>query len=56
VEPAPRAPDGGAAATRPSGDLGHKLRDDWRAIRNGFETAGDDIKAAVRDLGRRLWR
>jgi len=47
---------GAAAATGGDPDLGDKLRDDWKTIRGGFSTAGDEFKAAVRDLGRKLWR
>jgi hypothetical protein len=36
--------------------LGEKIREDWKTIRGGLSTAGDDFKAAVRDLGRKLWR
>jgi hypothetical protein len=36
--------------------LADKLREDWKTIRGGLSTAGDDFKAAVRDLGRKLWR
>lgn len=53
---APRNAEGGAAAARPEDGLGDKLREDWKKIRDGFETAGDDFKAAMRDLGRKLWR
>jgi hypothetical protein len=47
-------PDGGAAAAKPE-ELRDKLREDWKTIRRGFETAGDDLKEALRDLGRKLW-
>ena len=30
-----------------------KLRNDWKVIRKGFQTAPDDFAAAVRDFGRR---
>jgi hypothetical protein len=55
VEAPPRGTEGGAAAAKRE-DLGDKLRDDWKTIRDGFSTAGDDLKAAVKDLGRKLWR
>jgi hypothetical protein len=55
VEAASPQTEGGAAAAKPDG-LGDKLREDWKTIRGGFETAGDDFKAALRDLGRKLWR
>jgi hypothetical protein len=51
------APAGGAAVAKPQdGQLTDKIRDDWKTIRGGFSTAGDDLKSAVRDLGRKLWR
>ena len=51
------APSGGAAVAKPDdGQLTDKIRDDWKTIRGGFSTAGDDFKSAVRDLGRKLWR
>jgi hypothetical protein len=60
ARPTPEAPtrsaDGGAAASKPDDGLTDKLREDWKTIRGGFATAGDDFKAAVRDLGRKLWR
>ena len=50
------APGGGAAVAKPQdGQLTDKIRDDWKTIRGGFSTAGDDFKSAVRDLGRKLW-
>jgi hypothetical protein len=52
----PRGAQGAAAASKADDDLGEKLRDDWKTIREGFATAGDEFKAAVRDLGRKLWR
>lgn len=55
-EAPPRQADGGAAAAKPEDALGDKLREDWKAIRGGFDTAGDDLKAALRDLGRKLRR
>ena len=55
VEALPRGAEGSATAAKPE-ELGDKLRDDWKTIREGFSTAGDDFKAAVRDLGRKLWR
>ncbi|HEV8474494.1 MAG TPA: hypothetical protein VGR82_17080 [Methylomirabilota bacterium] len=51
------APAGGAAVAKPDdGHLSDKMRDDWKTIRGGFSTAGDDFKSALRDLGRKLWR
>jgi hypothetical protein len=51
------APAGGAAVGKPDdAQLTDKMRDDWKTIRGGFSTAGDDLKSAVRDLGRKLWR
>jgi hypothetical protein len=48
----------GSAAMAKAGDpqLADKLREDWKTIRGGLSTAGDDFKAAFRDLGRKLWR
>jgi hypothetical protein len=51
-----RAAGGDAASAKTEDALGDKLREDWKAIRGGVETAGDDFKAALRDLGRKLWR
>jgi hypothetical protein len=56
VEAPPRAAGGDAASAKTEDALGDKLREDWKAIRGGVETAGDDFKAALRDLGRKLWR
>ena len=54
--PARGSGEGGSAMAKPDeGQLGDKLRDDWKTIRGGLATAGDDFKAAVRDLGRKLW-
>jgi hypothetical protein len=55
AQASPRSPEGGAAAAKPD-ELADKLRQDWKTIRDGFATAGDDLKAAVRDLRRKLWR
>lgn len=57
IEAPARGADGGAAvAKHDDGQLGDKIRDDWKTIRGGFATAGDDFKSALRDLGRKLWR
>jgi hypothetical protein len=57
TEAPPRASEGAAAVTKPDDvQLTDKIRDDWKTIRGGFATAGDDFKSAVRDLGRKLWR
>jgi hypothetical protein len=56
VEAPPRAAGGAAAAKADDQNLTDKVRDDWKTIRGGFATAGDDLKAAVRDLGKKLWR
>lgn len=57
IEAPARAGDGSAAMAKPDDrQLGDKIREDWKTIRGGFSTAGDDWKAAVRDLGRKLWR
>jgi hypothetical protein len=50
-----RGAQGGAAAARRD-ELPDKLREDWKTIREGLATAGDDLKDALRDLGRKLWR
>ena len=53
-----RAHDAGGAAAADADDpsLTDKIREDWKTIRGGFATAGDDLKAAVRDLRKKLWR
>ena len=52
-----RSSDGGAAMAKPDEtNLVDKVREDWKTIRGGLSTAGDDFKAAVKDLGRKLWR
>lgn len=57
IEAPARSADGGAAMAKPGeAQLTDKLREDWKTIRGGLSTAGDDFKAAVRDLGRKLWR
>ena len=56
VEAQARGAGGAAAAKADDPDLTDKIRDDWKTIRGGFATAGDDLKAAVRDLGKKLWR
>jgi hypothetical protein len=55
VEAPPRSAEGSASPAKPE-DLGDKLRDDWKTIRGGFSTAGEEFKAAVRDLSRKFWR
>jgi hypothetical protein len=56
VVAAPPAGNGGAAATKSDDDLKEKFREDWKAIRGGFATAGDDFKNAMRDFRQKLWR
>lgn len=57
IEAPARNGDGGAAMAKPGEpQLTEKLREDWKTIRGGLSTAGDDFKAAFRDLGRKLWR
>jgi hypothetical protein len=34
--------------------LRDKLRADWRTIKQGFASVGDDVKATMRDVGRKL--
>jgi hypothetical protein len=36
----------------PPTDFRAKLRDDWRAIRKGWESAGDDFRGAIDRLRR----
>ena len=36
--------------------LREKLRADWRTIKQGFASAGDELKANLRDVGRKLTR
>jgi len=55
VAATPRSADGSAAAAKSDADLKDKFREDWKAIRGGFATAGDDFKNAVRDLRQKLW-
>jgi hypothetical protein len=45
-------------AARPSAPptFAEKLRADWRAIRQGFATAGDELKATMRDVTRKITR
>lgn len=57
VEAPTRSNEGGAAMAKPDEThLAEKIREDWKTIRGGLSTAGDDFKAAVRDLGHKLWR
>jgi hypothetical protein len=57
IEAPARGGEGGAAMAKPDDrQLTDKLREDWKTIRGGLSTAGDDFKTAVRDLGRKLWR
>jgi hypothetical protein len=57
IEAPARSSDGGAAMAKPDEPhLADKVREDWKTIRGGLSTAGDDFKAAVKDLGRKLWR
>ena len=57
IEAPLRNGDGGAAMSKPTDpQLTDKLREDWKTIRGGLSTAGEDVKAAFRDLGRKLWR
>jgi hypothetical protein len=43
-----------APPPRQHADLPSKLRDDWREIQRGVDSAGDDFRRAVDDLRRRL--
>jgi len=49
--PAP-APRSSREVAPPPADFRAKLRDDWRAIRRGWESAGDDFKSAIDRLRR----
>ena len=51
--PAPVPPVSRPAARR-SFDLPSKLREDWRDIQRGVDSAGEDFRSAVDDLRRRL--
>jgi outer membrane biosynthesis protein TonB len=50
VTPAPRSSRG--VPPPPPADFRSKLRDDWRAIRRGWESAGDDFRSALERLRR----
>jgi hypothetical protein len=57
IEAPARSSDGGAAMGKSEEmRLPDKIREDWKTVRGGLSTAGDDFKAAVKDLGRKLWR
>jgi hypothetical protein len=57
IEAPARSSDGGAAMAKSEETrLPDKIREDWKTVRGGLSTAGDDFKAAVKDLGRKLWR
>ena len=49
AESRPASADSSEPAT-----LRQKLRAEWRTIKQGFATAGDDLKAVMRDLGRKV--
>jgi hypothetical protein len=53
-EPAASPPSRPLPTTRR--ELGDRVRDDWRTVRDGFATAGDEFKDAVRGLARRWAR
>jgi hypothetical protein len=48
------APSDNASSSSTPPTLRDKLRDDWRSIKEGFASAGDDFKATMRDLARRV--
>ena len=50
--PAPGPRSSREAPAPPPADFRSKLRDDWRAIRRGWESAGDDFKSAIDRLRR----
>jgi hypothetical protein len=62
VTPPPRLAPAEAAPVPPASrsgarrgfDLPNKLREDWREIQRGVDSAGDDFRGAVDDLRRRL--
>ena len=51
---APPAPSASRPAPRRTRDLPDKLREDWREIQRGVDSAGDDFRSAVDGLRRRL--
>jgi hypothetical protein len=50
--PAPAPRSSREVVPPPPADFRAKLRDDWRAIRRGWESAGDDFKSAIDRLRR----
>jgi hypothetical protein len=46
----------GTVASAPPATLRQKLSSEWRTIKQGFATAGDDFKAVMRELGRKVTR
>jgi hypothetical protein len=48
------APSASRQAPRRPLDVPNRLRDDWREIQRGVDSAGDDFRSAVDDLKRRL--
>jgi len=51
---AARVPSDNASSSNTPPTLMDKLRGDWRTIKQGFATAGDDFKTNMRDLARRV--
>jgi hypothetical protein len=49
--PTPSAP---RSTPRQALDVPHRLREDWREIQRGVDSAGDDFRSAVQSLRRRL--
>jgi hypothetical protein len=49
--PAPAAP---RSTPRQGLDVPNRLREDWREIQRGVDSAGDDFRSAVQGLRRRL--
>lgn len=48
------APSDNASSSNTPPTLGDKIRDDWRTIKEGFASAGDDFKATMRDFARKV--
>jgi hypothetical protein len=47
-------PRAASPSSPPGADFSSKLRDDWRTIRRGVETAGDDFRRAIDRLKQQL--
>ena len=53
-EAAPEAPSAPRSTPRQALDVPSRLREDWREIQRGVDSAGDDFRSAVQGLRRRL--